>query len=206
MKAVIVSVNYGDFLKWTLPYNRERFERVVVVTSTTDETTAEVAASNDAEVIRTDIWTANGARFAKYAGLDLGLDLLGRDGWLCVMDADIMLPKTATWDHLRCGLLYSPFRRMCRACPPPPESEWHRFPRDPVAPPWHYLGYMQVFHASDPHLQPPWFGTGHRTAARGDMILMERWPRELRARTGWSVLHLGEERRNWTGRVTGPYR
>lgn len=205
MNAVITSVNYSDFLTWSLPHNAHHFERIVVVTSTTDSATAEVA-SPYAQVIRTDAFTANCAKFAKYAGVELGLDALGRSGLIAVLDADILLPRVLSGVPMQPGAIYSPFRRMCNVCPPPPEENWRDFPRDSVPPPWHFLGYCQIFHGDDPALgSPPWHGSGHKSAARGDMIMMEHWPRERRIRPGWDVLHLGEARKNWNGRVTGKY-
>lgn len=205
MNAVIVCVNYSDFLSWSLPANRHHFDRFVVVTTPSDHATIEVA-SRYAEVIQTEVFTANCAKFAKYDGIELGLDSLGRSGWMAVMDADIILPRELAGVPLECGNLYSPFRRMCNACPPPGEERWRDFPRDRVPPPWHFLGYCQIFHGSDRVLgKPPWHGSGHKTAARGDMIMMERWPRHRRVRPGWEVLHLGEARKNWRGRVTGKY-
>lgn len=205
MNAVIVSVQYADFLSWTLPTNRHHFDQVVVVTSTTDQETVE-AASPHAQVIQTDAFTENLAKFNKYAGIELGLDAIGRSGWIAVMDADILLPGELKGVQMQPGNLYVPFRRMCHNCPPPAESDWRNFPRDRVPPPWHFLGYCQIFHASDPVLgNPPWHGSGHKSAARGDMIMMEHWPRERRIRPGWEVLHLGEARKNWNGRVTPKY-
>lgn len=203
MKAVIVSAGYGDFLSWTLPANRRFFDKVVVVTTPDDELTISVAAACNAECVTTDVFTKNGAQFAKFEGLELGLDRAGRSGWITIMDADIVMPSDWSWEFLIEGRIHSPFRRMHPHCPPPPESEWRKVPRNSQMPPYHFLGYMQIFHASDKHLgESPWHGSGHLTAARGDMIMMERWPREERVRAPYDVLHLGEARRNWNGRVT----
>lgn len=203
MKAVIVSVGYGDFLSWCLPANRSHFDKVVVVTTPGDELTINVAKACNADVIETEAFHKGGAQFAKYEGTELGLDHVGRTGWITIMDADILLPSCWNWDWLVEGRLHSPFRRMHPHCPPPPEEDWKNVPRNADMPHHHYLGYMQTFHASDPHLGPvPWHGTGHRTAARGDMVLMEKWPREDRMRAPYDVLHLGEARRNWNGRIT----
>lgn len=205
MNAVITCVNYADYLSWTLPANRKHFDRIVVVTTPGDSETIAVA-SQYAEVVETDVFTAGCSKFAKYAGVEAGLDVVGRDGWLAVLDADIVLPNRLSGVQMECGFLYSPFRRMCHQFPPPDETRWREFPRDSVPPPWHFLGYCQIFNAADPVLgSPPWHGTGHKTAARGDMVLMEKWPRERRVRPGWEVLHLGEARRNWSGRVTERY-
>lgn len=203
MKAVIVSAGYGDFLSWTLPANRRFFDTVVVVTTPDDELTIDVAKSCNAECVTTNVFTENGAQFAKFDGTELGLDLVGRSGWITIMDADIVMPSDWSWSFLLEGRIHSPFRRMYQRCPPPPESEWWMVPRNSDMPNYHFLGYMQTFHADDKMLGPvPWHGVGHKTAARGDMVLMEKWPREMRVRPPYDVLHLGAARRNWNGRVT----
>ena len=205
MNAVVTRVNYADFLKWTLPANRKHFDRIVVVTTPEDLETA-AACDGIADVVTTDQFTANASKFAKYAGVEIGLDAIGRDGWIAIMDADVILPSDIGVVPFEIGNLYSPFRRMCHEFPPPPEGRWAEFPRDRIPPPWHFLGYCQIFHANDPVLgTPPWHGGWHKTAARGDMVFMERWPRERRVRTGWDVLHLGDARSNWSGRVTPRY-
>ncbi len=213
MNAVVICVAYSDFLRWTLPVNRKHFSRIVVVTDLSDDATVEVALANDVDVIRTSVFTDSGATFAKYAGIELGLDHIGREGWITLLDADVLIPKTWDQSELHPGNLYCPLRRMCKDYPPPPESKWREYPIDSVMrgakeypPPDWFLGYMHTFHASDPHLGvPPWHGHGHNTAARGDMVFFQKWPLRNRIRPSFEVLHIGEERQNWYGRRTPEY-
>jgi hypothetical protein len=96
MRAILVCVDYADLLAYTLPYNRHHFEEVWVVTSFRDNQTYKlVQATNDRGVYyyRTDAFYANGATFNKWAALEEGLDAMGRHGWLCLMDADVLWPK-----------------------------------------------------------------------------------------------------------------
>lgn len=129
MRAIMVSVDYNDILAITLPWNRHHFDEVYVVTSTADyDNVKAIADPNNAMVIATDLFYADGAVFNKFRSLEYGLDVMGRHGWLCIMDADILWPKKVPIKpavemesyatkpefskYLRCGYLYTPLRRM----------------------------------------------------------------------------------------------
>ena len=92
----MVSVDYADLLAITLPYNRHHFSEIWVVTSSADEQTKAVAQAHGAHVFVTDSFYANGAAFNKWLALEEGLDAMGREGWLCLMDADVLWPKGAS--------------------------------------------------------------------------------------------------------------
>ena len=127
MKAIMVSVDYSDLLSVTLPYNRHHFDEVWIVTSSADHATAQVAGANGAKVVVTDKFYERGAAFNKWAALEHGLDAMGRDGWLCMMDADVLWPRDAEVreclfgrvlfigndaPNLTVGNLCAPLRRM----------------------------------------------------------------------------------------------
>ncbi len=122
MRAILVSVNYHDLLSITLPYNRNHFDEVMVVSSFEDRNTADVAMANRCHLHRTEAFTANGATFNKWAALEEGLNVFGRHGWLCIMDADVLWPKHPCWvpvNPLEIGKLYTPLRRMWDNWPRP---------------------------------------------------------------------------------------
>lgn len=141
MRAILVCVDFADLLSITLPYNRHHFERVMVVTSHADgPNVLPVALANSAEVLCTDLFYADGATFNKWRALEWALDLYGREGWLCLIDADVLWPKSVKvaeegdrWLAVEApterglemqvvprGHLCSPLRRMW--------SEWPRLP------------------------------------------------------------------------------
>ncbi len=207
MRAVIVSVDYADILAITLPYNRHHFEDVVVVTSTTDEQTAVTTVASDCHVVLTDEFYADGAKFNKFRAIEYALDVVGRSGWLCLLDADILLPKVLPQIDWKIGNIYSPKRRMQPdiAAAIPPEAEWSKFAFG--APLDHYLfaGYTQIFHAADPVLQQyPWHRLNYDNASDGDTVFSRKWANKNKVRPAFDVLHLGQDTKNWCGRVT-PY-
>lgn len=197
MKAVIVCVDYSDYLSSTLPYNRHHFEEIVVVTKPTDAETIAVAERNRATIHLTDCFHADGASFNKYRAIEEGLDIIGRDGWTCLLDADIIWPKlTFPYEP---GCLYVPLRRMMPdwSGTIPEESAWPLWPIHDLRN--HWSGYSQIFHASD--LGPgPWHPLDLPNCGTGDTIFQNKWPRELRRRPNFEVLHIGPNRVNWSGR------
>lgn len=199
MKAIIVSVDYGPQLSVTLPYNRHHFDEVLVVSAARDSDTARVAAENDARLFLTDAFWDNGADFNKWKALEQGLDRLGRDGWICLIDADILWPRRAKLPSLEVGRLYGPRRLLCPVVPPPipDESLWTIFGEHPCQ---DFSGFTQVFHASDPVLPaPPWHEQDWRHAGGADTHFNRLWARSKRTRLQWDVLHVGQPGVNWCG-------
>jgi hypothetical protein len=92
LEAVVVCVNYSDFLAHTLPGNRTMFNNMVVVTSLTDQDTVKVCNKYNVRCIQTDAFYQDGAVFNKGAGINVGLEALNCTGWVLHLDADIHLP------------------------------------------------------------------------------------------------------------------
>jgi hypothetical protein len=216
MNAILVSVDYTDLLAITLPFNRRHFDRVVVVTSPGDAPNVlPVCLANDAHMHVTGAFYEAGGRgvgmvFMKWKALEEGLDVLRGwgPGWLCVMDADVVWPRTLPADlesTLIPGRLYTPLRRMMADVTGltrdtvPPESEWGGFPLHRNVAEW--AGYSHIFHTSDPVLpRPPWYDTRWLHAGGADSFFQARWPAPRKVRPPWECLHLGEPGVNWMGR------
>lgn len=204
MRALIVSVDYTSELSLCLPWNRHHFDEVLLVTSPADlPNVAPIAAACQAEVFATDLFYRGGARFNKFAALEAGLDHFGRQGWLCLMDADVLWPQRLPQFERRVGYLYAPLRRMYPTIPHevPPEETWYRYPIHRNVAEW--AGYSQIFHADDEHLgQPPWHDVRLLHAGTGDSLFQFRWPPACKIRLPFQVLHVGEAGANWLGRIT----
>lgn len=207
MRAILVAVDYTDLLAVTLPYNRHHFDEVMVVTdpkTSWGEQFQQIISGNRANTYITDSFYRGGADFNKWLALEEGLDRFGREGWICLMDADILWPKKLPKMDLSIGSLYTP---LCRIKPdfspplPPPEADWGRFNLRPNQKEW--AGYSQIFHADDPHLPtPPWHQINWRHAGGADSFFQRNWPADCKIRPPFEALHLGPHGRNWAGRVT----
>lgn len=217
LHAIMVSVDYTDILRLTLPWNRKHFTTVTIVTSKDDARNVRpLCDEHDCSMFVTDSFYANGARFNKWLALEEGIasspywkhpvNELVEPRWLCIMDADVCWPSHAVdilARILRPGYLYSPLRRMCPTIGPdvPPEDEWRQFPVHRNVGEW--AGYTQIFRSDDPVLGPiPWHQTNWKHAGGADSFFQGRWPSERKVRPGFDVLHLGEAGENWYGRTT----
>lgn len=115
MKAIIVCVDFADLLSITLPYNRHHFDQIMIVTARNDIDTQYLAQKNQCQLLLTDAFYEDGAVFNKWKALEEGLDVLGREGWLCIMDADVLWPKRIEWnpgDHYQYGSISNPGEAM----------------------------------------------------------------------------------------------
>ena len=232
ISAVIVCVNYGDFLSYTLPQNKPLFEQIVVVTSSKDYYTQAVCEFNNVKCVVTDSFYENGASFNKANGINAGFDALGTKNldWILHMVADIWLPATfraaISCSPLNESFLYGIDRMMC----PNYESFKQFFSNQkPIHEGWVYqhmdffpvgarfiqykedgyipLGFFQLFHRTKFKYYP----NKHLSAARTDLQFSQTWERSERALIPEVIaVHLESEERddqsiNWNGRKTIPF-
>jgi len=208
MKAILVCVDYADILDVTLHRNSRFFDQILVVSTPRDTETAKVASRMkhvDVSLYNTTAFYQDGADFNKGLAIEEGFGVLGRSGWIAVIDADIvlnldfldLLSKHATDPEK----IYGPYRRMCIN---PKEwnggYDWSRLPRVNDR---EIAGYCQIFNASAAALRSkPWYGTSWTHAGGCDSEFQSKWPPSDRVRLPFDVLHLGPHGRNWHGRVT----
>jgi len=223
MKSIVVCVDYHELLAVTLPRMSPHCELTVVVTKPDQRATIYTAYDcENVEVHTTDVFTDRGAVFNKGAAIEEALDVVGRDGWLVIWDADVLLPDgvwfeeptgerldvVVTLSHIptcvvhECypGNLYVPRRRICED----PKDyvgqrDWSHWPRTHEA---EKPGYFQIFHADDPRLinRRPWYGVDWRHAGGCDSDFQAIWSEESKHWLDhFDVLHLGKTDRNWWG-------
>lgn len=124
IEAVVVCVNYSDFLAYTLPANKGHFDKIVVVTdnkSDDSENVVNICKYYNVECIRTDDFYQYDAKINKSAGINVGLSSLSYRGWVVQLDADIYLPpmfrtvmqNISTRFDTKC--LYGIDRFMCKS-------------------------------------------------------------------------------------------
>lgn len=208
MNSIVVCVEFDDFLAVTLLRNVRHFERTLVVTSPGDgPTKALVLATPKCELFETDAFFRGGAAFNKGAAMEEGFDVLGRNGWVCIWDADVMMPESIEFAK-DCRCLYVPVRRIL----PDPKDfsdclEWSNLSSPTRAN--EFVGYFQLFHASS--VSPPWYTSDWTHAGGCDSDFQLKFPSDRLRRPPFEVLHLGlegvanSEQRigiNWCGRVS----
>lgn len=233
IEAVVVCVNYADFLAWTLPANRWQFDRMVVVTTPDDIDTQNLCERYNVECVVTDTFYENGDVFAKGRGINAGLERLTKRDWVLHMDADIFLPPKTRMILNNLPLdptkLYGADRLMCPSaeefakfldCPPPIQSDWvfvhpTAFPmgvrlaqyQDPGGG-YVPIGYWQLWNPTGSGVDR--YPERHGDASRTDFQFGTSWPREQRELLPEVVLiHLETANGlalNWEGRQTPPFR
>lgn len=95
LEAVIVCVNYSDFLTHTIIHNIHHFDKLVVVTDYQSEDSKKVlniCNHYNVTCLQTDDFYGYEAAINKAAGINKGLSVLSKQGWVIQLDADIILP------------------------------------------------------------------------------------------------------------------
>jgi hypothetical protein len=207
IRSLVVCVEYDDMLAVTLKRNARHFTEVLVVTHPGDKRTRDVVADvPSASCLLTDAFYRHDAKFNKGLAIEEGFDRLGREGWLCVWDADTLLPSDFAPPRLTIGKLYSAKRRMLENMEEKykwyfaDERSWRQLPycADRV-----FAGYFHLFNAADPVLEEhPWYDVTFTHAGGGDGYFQSRWSNSDKLMLPFDVLHIGPRDRNWFGRTT----
>lgn len=215
LESVIVSVGYGDYLKHTLPVNKGKLDRLVVVTEADDKDTQAVCAANGVTCVITTRHRSMGAPFNKGSAINDGWRALKPRGWLLILDADIVLPPDF---RLRLNAMDLDRRNFwCAYRKHVPSYEaWKQYLADTgVATAFDVeyrnvcMGFFQLFHVSAPALAGgKVYPENSRTAAYSDVWFLHNWVKPMRARLpDICVLHLdhGPHGVNWKGRKSPRY-
>ncbi len=229
IEAVMVCVNYADFLAQTLPQNVKLLDRIVVVTDTKDKLTKSVCDQYNVECIQTDVFYEDNAVFNKGKGINAGLEVLDKNGWVLHLDSDIWLSphmkEVLNVRHLDPEAIYGVDRLMCHGW-----NNWQKFLEKPVAiNELYYLVQANAFPIGSrvAHYNQPdgWFPIGffqlwnpkvsgvydYPTNSPGadhtDVVMSKRFPIGKRMPINETyVIHLDSERgamgSNWNGRTT----
>ena len=230
IEAVIVCVNYSDFLAHTLPDNLQHLDGVVVVTTPEDKETQRLCTKYSVDFIETRVFYEDGAPFNKARGINLGLAHLKHSGWLLHMDADTLLPHRfrTMLDNakLEQSNIYGADRLNVRCYEDWAEHKHKIVPQHQsrylVNPPKEFslgcrllhmeygycpIGYFQLWHSSLNRKYPINSGSSEHS----DVLFAVQWPRRNRILLPeLFVFHLESEPgpmgQNWKGRKSKPFK
>ena len=90
LEAVVICVDYADYLAETLPFLLPHVDDVVVVTTPDDGRTHRVCKRHGVRFLPTRCFYREGEPFNKARGINYGLANLKLDGWVLHIDADIV--------------------------------------------------------------------------------------------------------------------
>ncbi len=226
LESIVVCVDYGDFLSFSLPLNKQHFDNIIVVTASHDKRTQKICEWHHVHCVISDSCYADGASFNKGNMINEGLKRLKYNDWVAHIDADIVLTSQFRNLFQNIDLDKDSIYSMDRLMVPDFES-WIKFFMNPIVQNesniylhcrpfpmgvrlskleyggWICLGYLQIWHTSKKLLYP----TEHTTAARGDLAHSLVFPRSKRVLLGETYcLHLDSGPvgmgANWNGRTT----
>jgi hypothetical protein len=117
IEAVVVCVDYADFLSETLPHNLPHFDRTLVITAPHDVETQELCRRLSVPYYATNVFYKDGDKFNKARGIDFGLSYLRWNDWVVHLDADVYLPpmtrNVLEWRRLDPESIYGVDRVNC---------------------------------------------------------------------------------------------
>lgn len=204
--GIVVSVGCAHLLAKGIGRWRAGLDRLLVVTSPTDEQTLAVCREHGAEVHTTDVFWANGAKFNKGAAMSeaelcCGLRADHPEGWIVNFDADIVPP--ADWRDTLDRLLKPRCLHGCFRWELPEDATVFEIPPGQLRMPQSWIiGFFSCFQADDPVLTPdePVWPLTYPHAGMYDTALTRKWhPVHRRIIPELRMMHLGRERENWCG-------
>lgn len=203
MIAFTVCVDYADILELTAAANRHHFAEWLIVTTPSDEKTISLCSRFALTPVLTECFYDDGADFNKWKALNIALRSRRHlSSWFAVLDADVVWPNAVNQSFLKIGRLYTPQRRMYPSIQEiPAEHEWLKY----RAVAEEFAGFTQIFHSSDPRSRLAdgcFYEENWRHAGGADTFFQQRWPTVLKVRPPFTVLHLGDDGKNWCGRTT----
>ncbi len=202
-RGIVICVGFDDLLSITLPLNIRFMADCLVVTAPDDARTKAVCAGIDrVSVLETDAFTRHGARFNKGLAMEEAFDHLSREGWLLVLDSDVLMPFYADLSRARPDCLNG-CNRVFLDDPKAwtPDLDWRRMRPYPEPP---GLGYFQLFRADAVRIKDkrPWYDTTFAHAGSCDAHFVELWEPRLLHRLPFTCLHIGPSATNWFGRTS----
>jgi hypothetical protein len=78
LEGILTCVNYSDYLRITLPINKQIFDNLVVVTHHKDLDTQNLCKEFGVEYVLTDSFYKNDATFNKGAAINVGISALNK--------------------------------------------------------------------------------------------------------------------------------
>lgn len=212
-----------------MPENLRQVDRLVVVTHPDDWKTKLLCEKHGVDVYPTTVFHESGDKFNKGRALNLGLSHLRHDGWLLILDADIVLPHNfrsmLRQSSLNEKRIYGADRLNTHSY-----ENWIKHKNDSIPQhQWRYLvrpnphfslgsrllhqeygycpiGYFQLWHSSMKRKYSVISGS----AEHDDVLFAVQWARDERILLPeFFVYHLESEQApmgaNWKGRKTKPF-
>ena len=213
LEAVIVCVNYSDFLKITLPFNKHNFDNIVIATHPDDHETIEVCLNNNVNYALTTRMYEDNAKFNKGKALNDGIKSLNRKEWVLITDADMIMPKNLKEliEGVKKTRIYGTGRAIC-----PTINDWIEYTKNPsIIDKWEKqigrinigVGFFQLIHSHNPVVngRTDWYKENIPHCGRTDRKFWRSFEdKNRKCLKNMITIHLGDDEMgsNWYGRTT----
>ena len=214
LEAVMVCVDYSDFLDISLPRNKKHFDNIIVVTSNADKNTQEVCKKNKVACVITDCMFEN-MGFNKGKAINKAIGAAQRKDWVLITDADMIMPDNLRYKldnmSLDPSIAYGTGRKMC-----PTYEDWERYSSGEIdGADWVHqtrrinigVGFFQLVNAKCKILEnrDNWYSEDYNHCGRSDRIFWRQFdPKNRMSIRDIITIHLGSDElgANWRGRTT----
>lgn len=191
--GITVCVNYWDVLDLTIKKWKKFCDEIIIIT---DSIKSNSNKYDNTVSFVTNVFYKDGANFNKGLAIETMLNTIKTKDYICLFDADILLPDNIVLPELEKGKLYTPYRHIV----PFEEINEIGYKDYPVYPESEFAGYFQLFHKDS--LERPYYPVNWKHAGGCDSEFQARFKPEDKIRLPFNVYHLGEPGRNWNGRAT----
>jgi hypothetical protein len=202
--AVIVSVDYNDFLILTLKNNIKYLENITVVTSTSDTLCKEICDKFGVKCVITDRMYEDGAKFNKGKAINEGIKSIQNPEWILLLDADIILPNN--WSEIiNSNIFKKDALHICSRNIIENYDDYQRWINGEQVGKIESskgFGYFQLFNVNSSAIfgRNPIFPETSDDASWSDLSFRNKF--NNRVDINISVIHLGKAYSNWKGRET----
>ena len=206
LDVVIVSVNYNDFLIITLENNLKIFENITVVTSHEDTICQEICKKFGIKCIKTNVMYENGDSFNKGKAINEGIKSIKNADLILLLDADIIVTENIDLDNLNDEVLYTSDRWICFNY-----FQYDRWSKNNVTlqniGKWEEdkgFGFFQLFNYNNESINKDViFPINYEDASNSDLVFRDSF--KTRENISVDVIHLGDIKKNWKGRITNKF-
>jgi GR25 family glycosyltransferase involved in LPS biosynthesis len=195
LDVLIVSVNYNDYLLVSLVNNIKVFENITVVTTNEDIKCQEICKNLGVNCVISERVYDDGAKFNKGKAINDGIKSLHNPDLILLLDSDIVVKEKIDLKSLSDDVLYTSNRIIYK--------DYNSFISEcneieEIDKGW---GFFQLFCFNNPVLNKEYpFPESSETADGSDLVFRDYF--EKRRSINKKVIHLGDTKKNWKGRVT----
>jgi hypothetical protein len=219
IEAIIVCVEYSDYLDYTLKYNRKYFDNVIIITNYADENAIKIADKYKCSYIRTDAFYENDDVFNKGRAINEAYPYLKHEDWVLNLDADIILPANFRKNFLNSNPDVENYYWMDRIELASIEQIKkvtidQNFNDLVVKCEEAALGFFQLYNYSSINFIKIYKNSKNRPypedfqdASCSDIFFRAKWhEKHIKKIKNTACLHLGETEKNWSCRVTPEFK